>query len=209
MKLLPVLALTSLAMLAAGQLHVFDYNWSVPDLADWKIENESGAQVLHLLTGKEPPSNAPRRPSQFAIAQTPDFSNVMVEVDVKPLARSVMIVYAYRDPAHFDYAHLSTDTAAKQTHHNGIFHVYGGERVRISSEEGPSAFVASNRWYHVVLTHNARTGLVQVDVDGKAIPALRATDVSLTTGKIGVGSFDETGEFKNLKITSTAAPTKN
>jgi hypothetical protein len=32
---------------------------------------------------------------------------------------------------------------------------------------------------------------------------LQATDVSLGTGKVGIGSFDETGEFKNVKITVT------
>ena len=40
-------------------------------------------------------------------------------------------------------------------------------------------------------------------VDGQAVPALVATDVSLGAGKIGIGSFDETGEFRNVKITAT------
>ena len=191
--------------LAANQFRVFDYNWVVPNSSDWKIDKENGDQVLHLLTGKEPPSTGPRRPTQFAVAQTSDFSKVMIEADLKPLARSLMIVFAYRDPVHFNYAHLSTDTATKQSHHNGIFHVYGGERVRISSESGPAAFAATNRWYHVVLTHDGRTGMVQVNVDGKSVPALHAADVSLTSGKIGLGSFDEIGAFKNVKITGLSS----
>jgi len=31
-------------------------------------------------------------------------------------------------------------------------------------------------------------------------PALHAIDLSFGPGKIGVGSFDETGEFQNTKI---------
>ena len=129
----------------------------------------------------------------------------MVEADVKPLGRSVMIVFAYHDPAHFDYAHFSTDPGTKVAVHNGIFHVYGGERIRISSPSGPPSFPANKRWYHVVLTYDGRTGTVHADVDGKPVPALRAVDLSLTDGKIGFGSFDETGEFKNIKITGTPA----
>jgi hypothetical protein len=115
-----------------------------------------------------------------------------------------MIVFAYRDEAHFDYAHLSTDTGAQQPVHNGIFHVYGGERVRISTEQGPAAFPVNRRWYHAVLTHDPAAGTVSVTVDGRELPALRAVDLSLGPGQVGIGSFDETADFKNLKI--TAAP---
>ncbi len=87
--------------------------------------------------------------------------------------------------------------------HNGIFHVYGGERVRISAERGPAAFATSGRWYHVRLVHDSTAGTVEVTVDGRAAPALRAVDLSLGPGKVGVGSFDETGAFKNIKITAT------
>jgi len=189
----------------AATFHIFGFSWTVPDAGDWRVDQEAGTPVLHLLVGKEPPSNAPRRPSQFAIADTSPYSQVTVEADVKPLGSSLMIVFAYQDPAHFDYAHLSVDTAAKQSHHNGVFHVYGGERVRISSPAGPSAFKESNRWYHVSLHHNGATGTVDVLVDGVPVPALHAVDLSLTSGKVGIGSFDETGEFKNVKIAGVPA----
>ena len=185
--------------LTAG-LRVFGYDWSVPDPADWQVADERGKPVLVLKTGKEPPATGPRRPGQFALARTAPFTRVKIEADVKPLAKSLMIVFAYRDAAHFDYAHLSTDPAQKQPHHNGIFHVYGGERVRISSESGPAAFPETQRWYHVVLTHDGRTGEVNVSVDGRLVPALHAVDLSLESGQIGLGSFDETAEFRKVSI---------
>lgn len=185
---------------ATGTLQVFNHQWTIFDPADWKIETENGVPILRLQTGREP-LPGPRRPFQFALADTPAYSQVAVEADIRPLKRSCIIVFAYRDGAHFDYAHLSTDTAAKQPVHNGIFHVYGGERVRISSEAGPAAFAASSRWYHVKLTHDGRTGSVDVAVDGKPIPALHAVDLSLNGGQVGIGSFDETGDFRNIKIT--------
>jgi hypothetical protein len=37
-------------------------------------------------------------------------------------------------------------------------------------------------------------------VDGQALPALEAIDRSLGAGKAGVGSFDETGAFRDVGI---------
>jgi hypothetical protein len=187
---------------ATGTLQVFNHQWTVFDPSDWKIEDENGTPVLRLLTGREP-LPGPRRPFQFALADTPDYRQVTVEADIRPTKRSCIIVFAYRDKAHFDYAHLSSDTAAKQPVHNGIFHVYGGERVRISSEAGPASFPAINRWYHVKLVHDGKTGTVDVTVDNNAVPALHAVDLSLKGGKVGLGSFDETGDFKNVQISGT------
>ena len=198
----PFLALViAFPLLATGALHVFGFTWTVPDAADWKIGSDDGSSVLHLLVGKEPPANVPRRPMQFAIANTRDFHAVRIDADVRPLGHSLMIVFAYRDAEHFNYAHMSIDTAVQQPHHNGIFHVYGGERVRISSEQGPQTFAQSNRWYHVALNWHGATGEVNVQVNGTDVPALHAVDLSLRSGKVGLGSFDETGDFKNVRIT--------
>ena len=199
LKAIGILLATVCLVGATGTLPVFGHQWTVFDPADWKIETENGVPILRLQTGREP-LPGPRRPFQFALADTPDYGQVTVEADIRPLKRSCIIVFAYRDHAHFDYAHLSTDTAAKQPVHNGIFHVYGGERVRISSEAGPAAFAVTNRWYHVRLIHDGKTGAVDVNVDGNPIPALYAVDLSLNGGKVGIGSFDETGDFKNVKI---------
>jgi hypothetical protein len=181
-------------------IHVFGWTWNVPDNNDWQVINDAGDPVLVLQTGREPPSSLPRRPVQFAVAETPPFSGVRIEADVEPFARSLLIVFAYKDSAHFDYAHLSIDAASKEPHHNGIFHVYGGERVRISPDTGPAAFAATRRWYHVVLTHSGATGEVSVSVDGRPVPSLHAVDLSLTAGRIGLGSFDETAEFKSVRV---------
>jgi hypothetical protein len=171
--------------------------WAVPDAADWKVEEGT----LRLIASRGP-LPGPRRPIQFALTDVPSYDRLTVEADVMPLGRSLLIVLAYRDPAHFDYAHLSTDTAGEQPVHNGIFHVYGGERVRISAERGPAAFAASGHWYHVTLAHDSATGTIEVTVDGQPVPALHAVDLSLGPGQVGVGSFDETGAFKNIKITA-------
>ena len=200
--------LVSCALLATASFSALGYKWTVPNASDWRVEADHGAPVLHLVVSRGP-LPGPRRPIQFALAGTPEFQRVSIDVDVRPLERSLILVFAYRDSAHFDYAHLSIDRGSAQPNHNGIFHVYGGERARISSEGGPAAFTASKRWYSVRLTHDGQSGRVQVTVDGQLIPALQAVDLSLRTGKVGLGSFDETGDFKNLRIDGTPATSAN
>ncbi len=185
---------------AEETLSVFGRNWTVPVASDWKISRQDGAEVLTLAQHRGP-LPGPRRPIQFALAEDSQAERVTVEADVKPLGKSLLIVFAYHDAGHFDYAHLSTDTGAQQPVHNGVFHVYGGERVRISSEKGPAAFAQSGRWYHVKLVYDGGSGRVTVTVDGRAVPALDAVDLSLGAGRVGIGSFDETGEFRNVRIT--------
>jgi hypothetical protein len=196
MKTVVLAVLAAFNANAADTLAILGRTWTVPVAADWNVEEGT----LRLLTSRGP-LPGPRRPIEFALTDVPTYDRLNIEADVMPLGRSLMIVLAYRDPAHFDYAHLSTDTAGKQPVHNGIFHVYGGERVRISAERGPASFAASGRWYHVTLAHDSAAGTIEVAVDGQRVPALHAVDLSLGPGKVGLGSFDETGAFKNIKIT--------
>ena len=198
-NLFATLLLAASSISAAGTLSIFDRQWTVPVDADWQIDREDGAAVLHLAKARDS-LPGPRRPIQFALTEVPHYSRLTVEADVKPLGKSLIIVFAYQDSAHFNYAHLSIDGGKLVPVHNGIFHVYGGERVRISELDGPPAFPQNNHWYHATLTHDAITGAVAVAVDGKPVATLRAMDVSLGPGKVGLGSFDETAEFKNVKI---------
>jgi hypothetical protein len=182
-------------------IEALGFKWSVPVAADWAVKDDSGIPLLHLTVPRD--QKQPRRPKQFAVAETPNWQRVTVSVEVKALEGHAIIVFAYRDDAHFNYAHLSVDQGSKQPVHNGIFHVYGGDRVRISNEHGPAALTSKDEWHKVQLTHDAATGIVAVTVNGKPVPALEAVDLSLGPGRVGLGSFTNTAMFRNLKISGT------
>jgi hypothetical protein len=182
-----------LTPLTAETIDAFGLKWDVPLSKDWSLE--SG--ILRMLVAR--PSEKPRRPTQFALAQTKPFSKVTVEADVKRDKSSLILVYAWRGPDHFNYVHLSTDTALKANYHNGVFHVFGGDRVRISSTEGPAA-LGPIEWTHVKLVYDAKTGEAIAWVNGVTSPSLRGIDLSLSAGRVGIGSFFETAQFRNVKI---------
>lgn len=189
-------------LLAAGSLLWGDESiaalgrrWSVPLGADWR-----GTEgILELLVKR--PQEKPRRPKQFALLEEGPYAAVTVELEVKRNETSLILVYAYQDDAHFNYVHLSVDDPAKQPVHNGVFHVFGGDRVRISSLEGGAGALPDSDWTPVKLVWDGRTGEVNCWVNGKTTGALRGVDLSLRTGRLGLGSFFETASFRNLRIT--------
>lgn len=182
---------------AGDTIEAMGRKWSVPAAAHWNATPE----MLELTVKHEP--GVPRRPSQFAILEEGPYTSFTLEVEVKRYGKSLLLVWAYQDPAHFNYTHISVDDPAKQNVHNGVFHVFGGERVRISPLEGGPGPLVDKEWARVKMTWNAKTGEMVCYVNGKTSGALRAVDLSLKHGRIGLGSFNETGAFRNLKIKAT------
>jgi hypothetical protein len=182
--------------LAGDTISALGYQWTVPAKADWS----GAADVLRMLTPHPVTRQLPRRPAHYALAETPSLEEVTVDVEVKRIEKgSLILVYAWRGPNHFNYAHLSPDAPSKQPVHSGVFHVYGGDRVRISSTDGPPTLL-TNEWTPVRLVYSAKTHLVEVTVNGEKLPSLRAVDYSLGAGRVGLGSFFNQAEFRNLKI---------
>jgi hypothetical protein len=97
------------------------------------------------------------------------------------------------------------DSSETQAVHNGIFHVDGGDRVRISPRQGPGA-LAEDKWYKVRLVYDGNRGEVTVWADGQTTPSLHAVDPTYKAGRIGIGSFFDLGSFRNVKISGIVSP---
>jgi hypothetical protein len=197
MKTLAALLLALGTLWADDKIEALGKRFSVPVATDWKATPET----LELVVKHEP--GTPRRPKQFALLEEGPFTEFTLEVDVKRNGKSLLLVFAHQDDGHFNYAHISLDDPAKQNVHNGVFHVFGGERVRISPLEGGPGLLPSSDWTPVKLVWNGKTGEVVCYANGKTSAALRAVDLSLKHGRMGLGSFNETGSFRNLRVTGT------
>src|SRR4051812_44964263 len=103
MKAVLLAALLAPALIGGETLDVFGHRWEVEKPSDWSVENG----VLKLLVSSEPPAGKPRRPTHFAVAETPAFRRVTVEAEIKRNGRSLIIVYAWQDNSHYNYAHIS------------------------------------------------------------------------------------------------------
>jgi hypothetical protein len=175
--------------------------WQMPYPEDWQIFAENGLRYLHMLRSRPP--GVPRRPLQFALLKNVRVGNFDLEVRVRrSQGHSVLVVFNYVDTMHFYYAHLSVDRGTSVPVHNGIFLVNDAPRRRIAGTNASPA-LPDFSWHTVRIVRNARSGSIKVFMDGQSHPLFSVVDHTFTCGEIGLGSFDETGDFADLRMRST------
>lgn len=173
--------------------------WQMPFLEDWAILAEGGNHYLHMKRSRDPA--VPRRPVQFALIKGVRVGSFDFQARVRREGRSMIVVFNYVDSLHFYYTHLSMDTGSRQPVHNGIFLVNDGPRVRIAGLGAPAA-LPDTSWHRIRVLRDAATGRISVWSDVQRAPIFTVTDRTFTCGQIGVGSFDETGDFDDVELKS-------
>jgi len=206
-----LLLLLSCGLLSAAQTDWFVNfddsgleGWHVPLPKDWELandggNNEGGNKVLRL---REPgPIGAPRRPVKFALFQPGCVSDFQAEVKVRRTGKSLLVAFGFQDRAHFYYTHLSVDSGDHHVH-NGIFKVDGGERVRVAGT-GSAPALPTDGWHTVRVVRSVESGDISVFIDKDKTPRFQLVDKSFTYGWVGIGSFDETGDFDDFRLRGT------
>jgi hypothetical protein len=179
----------------SGALHA----WEMPFPEDWEILQEGSLHYLHM---KRPqPPGVPRRPLQFARLKSVRVDSFTLNVKVRRAGGSMIVVFNYVDTLHFYYAHLSKDPGTQVDVHNGIFIVDGGPRRRIAGLDASPA-LPDLSWHDVRIVRDLRSGSIQVFLDQETTPRFSVIDHTFTYGQIGLGSFDETGDFADFRLSS-------
>ena len=176
--------------------------WQFPYAEDWVVGTEGPLHFLHMLRNREP--LVPRRPVQFALLKGTNVGSFSFQARMRRNGHSLLMVFNYIDTLHFYYTHLSVDPGTKIDVHNGIFIVDGGPRRRIAGMEASPALPDKN-WHTVKVERDVRTAGIRVYVDGEPTPRFSVKDGTFTCGQVGLGSFDETGDFADVRLTSNDA----
>ena len=180
---------------ASGKLD----NWIFPYPEDWEILSEGPLHYLHMKRSREP--GVPRRPLQYARLKGLNMASFDLSLRVRREGRSIIVVFNYVDSLHFYYAHLSQDRGTEQAVHNGIFLVNGAPRARIAGLEAPPA-LPDRSWHQVRVRRDAFSGSIEVFVDDPRQPLFAVNDTNFRCGQVGLGSFDETGDFADVRLTA-------
>ncbi|MBW3554543.1 MAG: hypothetical protein KY466_13595 [Gemmatimonadetes bacterium] len=188
-----------------------------PDLADpgntseWILDGSGSWAVRDgMLVLYEPgiPDGPIRRPAALAILRTEPLRRATVRAEVQSTApvgvsqRDLQVVVGYQSATRFYYVHLAGVTDAV---HNGIFLVADADRRRIDSGTGLPQ-LTDEAWHDVRVEWDGNAGTIEVYVDGSAGPVLEARDATLKQGRVGFGSFDDTGEFREIRVAGTKVP---
>jgi len=176
--------------------------WQFPFPEDWVVKEEGPLHYLHMLRSRDP--LVPRRPQQFALVKGITVGGFTLETRARREGRSMLIVFNYVDTLHFYYTHLSVDPGTKVAVHNGIFIVDGAPRRRIAGLEAAPALPDTN-WHKVRVQRDVTSGWIKVFVDDEPQPRFSVVDNTFKCGQVGLGSFDETGDFTDFELSSNDA----
>lgn len=174
--------------------------WEPTDPDAWKMETRDGHACLSLTGGSnyEPPV---RSPANYALLRGIEVSDFVLDVLLRSTTRDyghrdLCLFFGYRDPSHFYYVHLGKK-ADPNSH--SIFIVDDGPRAGIATER-TDGIPWDDAWHRVRVRRVAESGLIEVFFDDMSRPIMKATDRTFLRGRIGLGSFDDTGSFTQIRL---------
>jgi len=180
-------------------------HWKPTDPAAWKlIDVKMGKAYSQFQQSKYKPPH--RSPLNFALVKDLIVGDVILETQAQSTKadyphRDMCLFFGYQDPAHYYYVHLGKKT---DDHANQIFIVNGADRNKISSKTSEGT-PWTDGWHHLKLVRKVKEGTIEVYFDDMKKPVMTATDKTFLWGQVGVGSFDDTGNWTDVKIFGTKA----
>lgn len=182
--------------------------WAPTDPEAWQVIAEDGNHV-YALTQQSAYEPAVRSPFNIAWVKDLDVTDFRMELRFKQTGREyghrdLCLFFGKQGDSRFYYVHFAPQA---DPHANSIFLVNDEPRVSIASER-----TEGTRWqddvYHTArIDRDAKTGRITVYFDDMDTPAMVADDLTFTSGTIGIGSFDDTGCFDDIRIWGVAAET--
>lgn len=177
--------------------------WQPGILEHWEVAEERGSLVYRLTAPG--PSGEVKAPTSRSILRDFEVTSfiftgrIKCNADPTNIHRDVNVIFHYQDPIHFYYVHFS---AVSDEVHNIIGLVNGKDRVKINHEPPGCSLALMNdlRFHDFKVTCNEETGKIMVYLDDLTSPILTATDKTLDYGQVGLGSFDDTGSFDDIKL---------
>lgn len=183
-------------------------DWTFTDSKAWKVTEDKGNHVLdqHQASKYEPKV---RSPLNIALLPDLDVESFVMDLKVRSTGRDyghrdVCLFFGYQDPSHFYYSHLGKQA---DPHAHSIFLVNDEPRVSIAKERTDGT-PWTDDWHHVRVVREVKNGLIAVYFDDMEKPVMSAEDKHFTHGRLGVGSFDDTAQFDDIRVWGQAHSSK-
>ncbi|MCA9038247.1 MAG: hypothetical protein KDA91_24145 [Planctomycetaceae bacterium] len=176
--------------------------YSPTDRTAWTLKkSDSGDSIMSLH--KKNSDFKPRHRSPFNRTLINDLKvrSFVMDIQMKSTIpdynhRSLCLFFGYRDDSHLYYVHFGKKT---DDHANQIFIVNDAPRTKISTKTTPGTNWDDN-WHNGRVVRNVDDGTIQIYFDNMDVPIMTATDKTFTEGQVGFGSFDDIGDFDNVRV---------
>lgn len=169
----------------------------------WKII-AAGEKGNHLLRVTGPSKYKPPFRSPFSIALLKDVkvSDFVLTARVQNTAtkagphRDLCVIWGYQDSSHFYYVHFG---ARADPHACQIFIVNNGPRTMITDKQAKGT-PWTDGWHNVKVVRHVADGTMEAYFDDMKTPLMTAKDKTFTWGQIGIGTFDDNGNFDDVVV---------
>ncbi|MFT4565564.1 MAG: hypothetical protein ACI9FN_000517 [Saprospiraceae bacterium] len=181
-------------------------DFEMTDRRAWRIAKEGENDVLQLF-GKSDYKARVRSPFNIALLKEPIVGDFVMEVKLAQSGkeyghRDLCLFFGVNSPTDYYYVHIASIT---DDHANNIFIVNDEPRTKISSKTTSGTdWGPTNSWHKARVERNVTEGTIKIYFDDMSTPIMEATDTHFDKGRIGFGSFDDTGQFDEIKIWAPA-----
>jgi len=174
-----------------------------PGAGVWKII-EAGRPGNHVLrvTGPskyQPPHRSPHSIALLKDVVVTDFvltARVQNTNKTAGAHRDLCIFWGYQDPKHFYYVHFG---AKADPHACQIFIVNDAPRKMITEQQAEGT-PWTDGWHEVKVVRRIEDGVMEVYFNDMKNPLMTARDKTFTWGQIGIGTFDDHGNFDDIVL---------
>lgn len=179
-------------------------DFEMSDEKAWKISSGKTGNSLELF-GKSDYKARVRSPFNIAVIKNLIVGDFVLEADLSQTGkeyghRDLCLFFGITNSTNFYYVHIATKA---DNNANNIFLVNDEPRtnIAIKTTKGTN-WGETNSIHKVRLERDVESGIIKVFFDDMFNPIMEANDTHFKEGRIGIGSFDDTGKFDNIKIWS-------
>ncbi len=165
------------------------------DEAIWSVDGDE--LVFTEGSTYTPPHRSPRAIALFPMLVGGSY---VIEVQAQQTGRDyghrdLCVFFDWQNPAQFGYCHLATE-ADPNSHHIQI--VDNTQRTPCTTWRTEGVDWGRGNWHDLRIERDGNAGTIRAFFDGDLV--LEGADTRFSGGRIGLGSFDDQGRFRNLRV---------
>lgn len=178
--------------------------WTMTDAKAWDLKKDGKKSVLSLSRSSKYEPTV-RSPKSIAWVNGLDVGSFVFEVNVKQTGRE----YGHRDMCfffnkkaddQFYYVHIASTA---DPHAHSTFKVDRAPRVSIV-EKRTDGWKWDKGYHRVRIIRDVESGVIDVYIDDMKNSVMHTVDKTFTGGTLGIGSFDDTGNFNEVTVWGTS-----
>ncbi|MEZ4849119.1 MAG: hypothetical protein R3B93_10985 [Bacteroidia bacterium] len=177
-------------------------DFEMSDERAWRIGEGATGKTLELF-GKSEYEARVRSPFNIALLKDVVVGDFVLEANLSQTGREyghrdLCLFFGVNTPTNFYYVHIAS---VADNNANNIFLVNDEPRTNIATKTTKGTdWGKTNSWHTVRIERKVAEGTIKIYFDDMTTPIMETTDTHFDKGRIGLGSFDDTGQFDNLKI---------